>query len=92
MTFAVVGIKYRKDAYRKAQVAEGDKLELTPEPTNEFDPNAVAVSKNGIMFGYVPRLFNLQVLALLRQVPVDCRVDKAYAKGCHVTVEPLAVT
>lgn len=44
---------------------EGDVLELTAEPNNPFDPNAVMVSKDGHKFGYVPKSHNLKVARFL---------------------------
>ena len=44
---------------------EGDVLDLTAEPDNTFDPNAVMVSKDGHKFGYVPKSHNLKVARFL---------------------------
>lgn len=40
---------------RTARVAEGDSLELRREPSNPYDPNAVAVFFEGKHIGYAPR-------------------------------------
>lgn len=58
-TFYVAGVKFRKD-WRKTliELQEGQKLELVPEPTNRFDPNAIQLWANPgvdpIMLGFVP--------------------------------------
>jgi hypothetical protein len=56
--YKVVGVTFdgKQDVLRTIQ--EGDILELTPEPNNKFDPNAVAVSlPDGSPVGYVPKNF-----------------------------------
>ena len=67
LEFYVAGVKFRKDwkknleALGEGYVKELDKLRLTPEPTNRFDPFAVMIStmhgvsgKEETMLGYVP--------------------------------------
>lgn len=44
---------------------EGDSLDLTAEPTNPFDPNAVMVSKDGQKLGYIPKSYNREVFSYL---------------------------
>ena len=55
MQFDVAGVKHRLAAFALADVNVGDKLTLKPEPTNEHDPNAIAVYKGEHQIGYVPR-------------------------------------
>lgn len=60
-TLAIVGIDFpntdRARTNRRSELmllSPGDPLTLQPEPTNRFDPRAVAVfSPNGIQLGYV---------------------------------------
>src|SRR6185312_9652459 len=51
--FEIAGFRYEAGS-RDLNV--GDPLLLIPEPTNEYDPNAVAVFWNGSRIGYVNRL------------------------------------
>ena len=46
--FAVAGIRYRVADYYKADVRTGDVVSLHWELTNQHDPWATAVLKNGI--------------------------------------------
>ena len=87
--FFIAGVQFRPRAEINAaadQMKVGDKLALTPEPSNKFDPNAVQISKSitsaegitdFIFLGYVPKKFSSEVSALLGiDAPVICIVDE----------------
>lgn len=65
--FELAGVKFRREAYLSAKVANNDVLTLKPEPTNKYDPNAVQVFKGEIHIGYVPREFSSMVADHLAQ-------------------------
>lgn len=54
MEFYIAGLKH----YRYQDVANvlevGTEVTLVPEPTNQYDPNAVMIMYDGVMLGYVP--------------------------------------
>ncbi len=62
--FYVAGVKFRKDWKETIkELNEGEILQLVPEPTNRFDPNAIRIATTiqnepgppiGTMLGYVP--------------------------------------
>lgn len=56
MNLNLVGIQYR-DNYEELMetLEEGMKVVLKPEPTNEFDPNALAFYYNDEVIGYLPK-------------------------------------
>lgn len=56
MTLNLVGIQYR-DNYEELMetLEEGMEVVLKPEPTNEFDPNALAFYYNDEVIGYLPK-------------------------------------
>lgn len=86
--FEVAGVKFRTADFRKAQVNRGDRLTLKPEPDNKHDPLAIAILKDGIQIGYVPRTHNQQIHEAVTKRPDDvgCCVDAAWASGCWVVV------
>ena len=45
----------------------GEDLLVKPEPTNEKDPNAVAVFKGDVIVGHVPRNFSPRLIQFLRR-------------------------
>jgi len=54
-------------------------LMLVPEPTNKFDPNAVAIkcveNNTVVMLGYVPKKFSSEVSAMIEAgVELECLV------------------
>lgn len=53
----VVGEGHRLDALQSSAFAPGNPVLLKPEPTNEYDPNAIAVYDKGGQhhIGYIPR-------------------------------------
>jgi hypothetical protein len=84
--FPVVGVVYtNKDGgCRQSAVAdlrEGDRLDLMPDPGNKADPNAVAVLAEGQIIGYVPRERCRSLLAQLQAGEVfSVAVDKVYQR------------
>jgi hypothetical protein len=50
------GVSYRPDALPDATFDPGRRLALVPEPTNEYDANAVAIwnAERTLQVGYVP--------------------------------------
>jgi hypothetical protein len=53
---AAAGVSYRPEALPDASFDPGRRLELVAEPTNEHDPNAVAIwnAERTVQLGYVP--------------------------------------
>jgi len=52
----VAGVSFRIDDLQDAAFSPGRKLALVPEPSNEHDPNAIAVwdAERRVQAGYVP--------------------------------------
>lgn len=88
--FEIAGIKFRAADYDRAQVTRGDRLTLRPEPTNKYDPLAIAVYKGEVQIGYVPRTHNrdrtLHEALKTRPAEVGCCVDAAWKMGAWVVV------
>ena len=103
-TFYIAGVQFRpRQEIDKAtkEMKVGDKLILIPEPTNEFDPNAVKIGVFGpdiaesIFLGYVPKKFSSEVAGLLEVgIDLECIVEavdpaaKAWEK-CKVTIREI---
>lgn len=86
--FTAVGVKYQREAFKKANVKRGDVLTLVPEPTNTFDPNAILIFKGQSNIGYVPRKDNQEIGAAMAAGNVQevrCSVD--WPAGFCVTVK-----
>jgi hypothetical protein len=99
--FFIAGVQFRPKREIDAAAKEmqvGDRLMLTPEPTNKFDPNAVKIERMNdgeidvaTFLGYVPKKFSSEVSAMLGiGAPVICTVDEVnpFAK----TYEMIMVT
>ena len=43
----VVGIQHRKKAAQRFATGNQQRLKLKPEPSNEYDPNAISVIESG---------------------------------------------
>ena len=53
-----VGVQHRPKSLHRMLCEDGDfmhHLTLVPEPTNKFDPNAIAVLYKGNVAGYIPK-------------------------------------
>jgi len=57
--FHIAGVQFRPAAaYTQARadgLSAGSRLTLRPEPSNKFDPGAIAVDHYGVHLGYVPK-------------------------------------
>ena len=55
--FRVAGVSYRSDELQRAEFSPGLEIRLVPEPSNEYDRNAVAVfdASGQFQVGYLPR-------------------------------------
>ena len=69
MNFQIAGVKFHQYKDALGTIEEGNHLTLEPEPTNKFDPNAVAIylesDEGKVMLGYVPKKFSSEVSAKL---------------------------
>ena len=68
--FYIAGVQFHKSVSIQDKLKEGDELTIRPEPTNKFDPNAVALlyldeDLGDVMVGYVPAKFSGEISALL---------------------------
>ena len=65
--FAVQGVTFENRQAIIAELSENTPLELSPEPSNPYDPNAVAILFEGKKIGYVPREYAGYISKLLKQ-------------------------
>jgi hypothetical protein len=92
----VMGVSHRQAAFDNAKVKMGDLLELLPEPENKYDRNAVAVRKNNISFGYIPRHEAKRLQSKVQAGLVTCKAEAVWPSGCCIELtvadEPRADT
>lgn len=101
-SFFIAGAQYHDLSKIIKDIKVGDFLDLVPEPTNEFDSNAVRVcyedleKPDPVFLGYVPRIFSAEVCGLLEaEVYLECIVTAVNPSSkpwemCKVTIyEPL---
>ena len=80
--FYVAGVQHHELYKVIPSLKEGDELNLIPEPTNKFDPNAVAIkflinsTGQDVMIGYVPKKFSSDVSAALEVGDAKCIITK----------------
>lgn len=76
-----------KEVFNELQ--DGDTLILEPEPTNQYDPNAIKViePESGEFIGYIQKELSPSVAELLAEGPVTCTVYSLMG-GCLVEVTP----
>lgn len=59
--FFVAGVQHHDLRTVIKEVKDGEILDLVPEPTNNYDHNAVKIMRKGVMLGYVPGKLSLHV-------------------------------
>lgn len=67
--FYIAGVQHHQMYKVINKIEEGFNLQLTPEPTNKYDPNAIKIefitSNNIVSLGYVPKRFSSEVSAAI---------------------------
>jgi hypothetical protein len=67
--FFIAGVQFHELKTIIDKLEVGNYLQLTPEPTNKFDPNAIRIecftADGDIMCGYVPKKFSSEIAALI---------------------------
>jgi hypothetical protein len=78
----IAGVRYRKGVGEKLDaLGEGALLKLEPEPTNEWDANAVKIlADDGMHLGYVPAYLSSTVAGLIKAG----RIEKCILFLSHV--------
>ena len=79
--FYIAGVKFHQYKSVLSDVSEGNDLQLIPEPTNKFDPNAVQIHfDNGdkaAFIGFVPKKYSSEISGLLEiGKELECIVTK----------------
>ena len=63
--FFIAGVQFHQAKTIINDLSPDDELDMVEEPSNKFDPNAVALLYNEVMLGYVPAKFSASVTAFL---------------------------
>lgn len=74
----IVGTKFRGNNAMETLkgLRKGDRLRLQREPSNQFDPNAIAVLADGEHLGYVPKTDNVKLIEAFKgERPRDLIVE-----------------
>lgn len=61
----LAGFQYHEGETLWSQIGIGNRLELTREPANPFDANAIRIDWKGRKLGYIPRIQNQATARLL---------------------------
>jgi len=80
--FYIAGVQYHRLpslVKSKVDIKQGTKLDLVPEPTNNFDPNAIQIifvdpSKNTYNLGYVPKRLSSEISAIITLTELECKI------------------
>lgn len=70
-TFYIAGYQYYQAPALITAIKQGEMLRLAADPENNYDKFAVAIYRNGVMLGHVPRKENKHISRMLRQ---DCEL------------------
>ncbi len=103
ITFYVAGIAHHQISKCFDQIEVGNHLQMTPEPTNKYDPNAIRLefsdpSKpettviDSVMIGYVPMKISEDITSLMIKQDFNCKItefnkDSAPYKQIKVVIE-----
>jgi len=64
-TSPIAGFQYYQGEFFWEQLSVRDQLQLSREPDNPYDENAVAIYREGIKLGYLPRVENIVVARMM---------------------------
>ena len=91
--FYIAGVKFHELPLIINEVEIGEVLTLEPEPSNQYDPNAVKILRGDVMTGYVPKKFSSEVAMMIENdFPIQCRVIEVNVsakpwEACKVVIE-----
>lgn len=75
--FYIAGVQFHELHTVIKTLEDGTELELIPEPTNQYDPNAIRIEFKEVMLGYVPKRFSAEISAWMEMAQtVECKVSK----------------
>lgn len=75
--FFIAGVQHHDLQKVIADIEVEDVLDLVPEPTNKFDPNAVRIEYMDTMLGYVPKRFSAEIAGALEiDEDLQCYITK----------------
>ena len=86
-TYSIVGMNYIKTEAVVAALQPGHAVMLVREPTNEHDPNAVAVWVDGRRVGYVPKKQNVALAQFIDQAGADTIVNGALLEAPKIGMD-----
>lgn len=89
--FFIAGVQHHDLHKVIKNLSVGDLLDLVPEPTNKYDPNAVRIEYDGTMCGYVPKKFSSEVSAMFEYGDPICIIKTLDPSAkpwewCEVTI------
>lgn len=72
----VVGIAYHQPELAQLYPKDWENIDiqLEPEPTNKFDPNAIKVMADGLQIGYIPALVAEVMVEQLEEYNFECKL------------------
>ncbi len=95
--FFIAGVKFLPNAVSiLSELNEGDILDLEPEPTNKFDPNAIKIMCGTEHVGFVPKTLSAEISAMIEVNECECEIV-TLNKGskpwelCEVVIRPVVV-
>ena len=70
----IAGVKFRQSELGELYEEDWNEVlvNIKPEPTNKFDPNAIAIYANDIHIGYIPALIAPHINNLLVEQKFEC--------------------
>ena len=93
MEFYIAGVQFRKEVKENGVVTEpsavsvirtlelDSELTLEPEPTNNYDPNAVKIMYKENHLGYVPKVVSASISALLEDKELKVQITELNKEG-----------
>ena len=72
--FYVAGVQFHDLKSIADKIEVGTILQLTLEPTNKYDSNAVIIEYQGFFLGYVPKKFSAMIAGYLTTDEIICTV------------------
>ena len=75
--FYVAGVQHHQMRTVIDEFELGMELDLEREPENPYDPNAIRITYNNVMCGYVPKKFSASLSAAIEtEANIECVITK----------------
>lgn len=72
----IVGMKFREEFdFIKNSLNQGDRVQISLDPDNQYDEDALKVTKDGLLIGYIAKKHKPAVLVFMKRKQIEAEIE-----------------